>query len=155
MRVGFLPTGFSLLAHMSFVYLFVCTWVPNMAIIVVIHFILPISDSGGVLEICNTPSIYFFLCLLDYVEDSLCLIYSPLNEGATSSVVNIQLCFSWLVELESSAIVRLVQWSLAWITWNYHHTHWYYHLKGEITLMRLSPLACDSYLMFAWPINWD
>ena len=34
-----------------------------------------------VLEICNTPSIYFLLCLLDYVEDSLCLRYSPINEN--------------------------------------------------------------------------
>ena len=70
--------------------------------------------------------------------------YSPLDEGATSSIVNIQLCFSWLVELESSASVRLVEWSFELITWNYHHAHWYYHLKGKIPLMGLSPLACDS-----------
>ena len=44
----------------------------------------------------------------------------------------------------SSASVRLVEWSFEWITWNYHHEHCYYHLKGEISLMGLSPLACDN-----------
>ena len=107
------------------------------------------SCKALLLEIWHTHLVFNFLCLLDYFE-ALSKIFSPqwenslLDEGATSSTINIQFCFSWLVELESSASIRLVEWSFEYITWNYSHAHWYYHLKGEIPLMSLFSLAYDS-----------
>lgn len=61
---------------------FIVKLVPNMASYWGSLCVLPSSDSvGGVGDMAYTTSIYFFQCLLVYVEESLFQIYSLLNEN--------------------------------------------------------------------------